>query len=70
MAGQLRTAANKAEIVVTLSEQRFEIQSPRVLSPAWQLFKLRRALRKTNAPLPALPVRLTLGRLPTITLSL
>lgn len=69
MAGHLRAAVNKADIDFTLSQERIEIQSPRVISPAWQLFKLRRALRNAKAPLPALPVRLTLGRLPTITLS-
>lgn len=70
MAGGLRATVRQTRFDVTLSDDRILVRSGRVVAPAIHLFKLRRALRRARLPQPLLPVALSLGRLPTIQLSL
>ena len=74
MAGELHascgTQQKKADIHVRFQDDAIHVRSDKVALPAWQLFKLRQAVRRAGIPPMPMRIKLKLGKLPALTLSL
>ena len=75
MAGGLTASATRgtarATYTVSLRGDTVEVRSDAVVRPALELWRLRRALRRTplGGRRPGVPVRVRLGRLPPVTVT-